>query len=67
MNIPYGLRHGGKDGVRSTECGVRSTESFFYTLKGRFKLDSVFSTVPGGSVENTESILNRVANARQSN
>ena len=37
------------------------------TLDSRIKLDSAFSTVPGGSVENTESSLNVVANARQSN
>ena len=56
-------------GVRSAEYGMRSTEYgvlLFYAKRSK-NLDPAFSTEPVGSVDNLESIINVVANARQSN
>ena len=45
-------------GVRSAECGVRSAERGVFCLRLQTILisDSAFSTEPGGSVENAESV-----------
>jgi hypothetical protein len=45
-------------GVRSAECGVRSAECGVFCLRLQTILisDSAFSTEPGGSVENAESV-----------
>ena len=57
---PKGLDigHGGKDGVRSTEYGARSTESILARLR-------VFHQ-GGGSLEKAESVLQVLVNTRQS-
>ena len=44
--------------VEKTEYGVG--------VRSPHLLDSAFSTVPGGSVENAESVLKVIVNARQS-
>ena len=45
-------------GARSAECGARSAECGVFCLRLQTILisDSAFSTEPGGSVENAESV-----------
>ena len=56
----HGNRHGGKDGVRSTRCGVE------VRFLKRYLSDSIFSTLWRHKVEKTESLSKIVTKSQQS-